>query len=101
MKGTRSRLFWMPRLHALVLGLSVAFGLMACVAHLKHGLDDGQVAPQQWRKSPGPGIPHDTFPKDCSPGPGSPSWPEIRKDFSFHHHMETGVRRLRAHAAAR
>jgi hypothetical protein len=89
-----------PPFRALVLGVTVALGLMACVAHLKHGLDDGQVPPQQWRKSRGPVIPHDTFPKDCSLCHVSTSWTEIRKDFSFDHEKETGVALLGAHGVA-
>jgi hypothetical protein len=100
MNDIRSRRLAMPRLQALLLGATVIFGAAACVAHLKHGLDEGDGPPQGWNKSRGPVIPHDTFPKDCSLCHVSTSWTEIRKDFSFDHEKETGVALVGAHAKA-
>jgi hypothetical protein len=100
MNATRSRWLPMPRLHALVLFVTIALGLIACVAHFKKGLGDGSVPQQGWRKSRGPVIPHDSFPKDCSLCHVSTGWREIRKDFSFDHEKETGVALVGAHATA-
>lgn len=78
----------------------LVFGALACVSHLRQGIDDGRAPRQGWNRSRGPVIPHDTFPKDCSICHTSTSWTEIRQDFVFDHEKETGVPLLGAHADA-
>ena len=87
-----------PTALAMLFALSV--GLLACAVTLDRDGGQESVPPQGWKKSRGPVIPHDTFPKDCSICHVSTSWREIREDFHFDHEAMTGMPLLGAHAKA-
>lgn len=70
------------------------FGLAACA------LSAVDVPVQDWWKSRGPVVPHDSFPADCTLCHTGSDWNTIVEDFEYDHLAETGVALDGAHARA-
>jgi hypothetical protein len=79
----------LPRRHTAVLVLTVALGLLACMARWRSLEND--TAPHRWWQERGPVVPHEDFPADCGLCHEGGDWYSIRDDFEFDHHAETGV----------
>jgi hypothetical protein len=90
----------LPRTHLVLLCSSIALGVLACAVGTKSGSDGDPVPVQTWKKSRGPVVPHDNFPRDCSICHEGSNWQTIRADFVFDHLAETGVALEGAHASA-
>jgi len=90
----------MPRLHVVLLCVSIVLGLIACTIEGTAHRAYAPVAQNQWQKERGPVVPHDSFPRDCSICHEGESWHVIKKEFAFDHSKETGVALVGAHQAA-
>jgi hypothetical protein len=85
----------LSRTHVVALLAMLLLGVLSCAIGSRSG-----VKPQQWWHARGPVVPHDTFPADCSLCHTSDGWRTVRKDFSYDHEKETGVKLEGAHADA-